>query len=199
MLNIKIRQGWDRLMRPVGRAIARAHVTPNQVTLLGFVLQVAVAVMILEGKLLVAGLIAVVAAVADAVDGAVAKAERMTSAFGAFLDSSLDRASDALYFVPVAWLYGVQPDVPSRGSLIVCALALATLVFSFLVSYLKARAESLGFDCNVGIAERAERLIIVILGLLFDQLLIALSLLLLLSVVTFFQRLLHVLGQHRSA
>ena len=77
----------------------------------------------------------------------------------------------------------------------VAALALAALVSSFLVSYVKARAEGLALDCNVGIAERAERIIIIIAGLVFDQLLVALGVLTLLATITFFQRLLHVRRQ----
>jgi CDP-diacylglycerol--glycerol-3-phosphate 3-phosphatidyltransferase len=80
----------------------------------------------------------------------------------------------------------------------VAALALATLVAAFLVSYVKARAESLGFECNVGIAERAERLIIMILGLLFDIVPLALVVLGVLSAITLVQRLSHVAVQARA-
>ena len=195
MLNSKIRASWDRGMAPVGRAIGKSRISPNAVTLLGLGIQVGVAVLILDGALLAAGLVAVVAAFFDVFDGAVAKARGMTSKFGAFLDSTTDRLADALYFLPIAWLYGVDPDIPARDEPWVAALALASLVFSFMVSYVKARAEGLGFDCNVGFAERAERVIIVIAGLILDLVPIALAVLGLASFVTMVQRIVHVRRQ----
>ncbi|MCA1708429.1 MAG: CDP-alcohol phosphatidyltransferase family protein, partial [Actinobacteria bacterium] len=157
MINSKLRSGWDKIMAPVGRGLAKTPLSPDAVTLLGVVVQAGVAVLILQGHLMLAGLLAIFAAFSDAFDGALAKAQGRTSKFGALLDSTTDRLADALYFLPIAWLYGVSPDVPGRESHLVAALSLVALVASFLVSYVKGRAESLGFDCNVGIAERAER------------------------------------------
>lgn len=195
MLDSKLRGIWDTYTRPLGRALARTGLTPNTVTVMGVLIQVAAAVMILRGKLLVAGLISIVSAIFDALDGAIAKGSGKTSRFGALLDSTTDRLSDSLFFLPLAWLYGVSPDVPSRDDHLIAALALVGLVLGFLVSYVKARAEGLGFDAKVGIAERLERLAIMILGLLFDVVLAALILLSLLSAVTFVQRLVHVRKQ----
>jgi CDP-diacylglycerol--glycerol-3-phosphate 3-phosphatidyltransferase len=196
MINAQLRQVWDRLIRPVGRGLARSGVTPNQITYFGIGVQIAVAVLILQGRLLAAGLVGIVAGFSDFLDGAVAKARGTPSKFGAFLDSTTDRLSDALYFVPLAWLYGVAPDIAERDEPWVAAISLAALVFSFLVSYAKARAESLGYECNVGIAERAERLIVIILALLLDIVPAALVLLFVLALVTFIQRMVHV---HRQA
>ena len=98
-------------------------------------------------------------------------------------------------FGSIAWLYGVDPDVPARDEPWVAAVALGTLMVSFLVSYAKARAESLGYECNVGIAERAERLIIVIAGLILDIVPVALIVLGALAVVTLIQRMAHVWRQ----
>jgi CDP-diacylglycerol--glycerol-3-phosphate 3-phosphatidyltransferase len=198
VINAKLRSGWDKVMRPVGRWLARTPLSPDAVTLLGVVIQVGVAVLILEGRLLVAGLVAIVAALADGFDGALAKAKGQTSSFGALLDSTTDRLADALYFLPIAWLYGVAPDVPDRASDLVAGLALAGLVSSFLVSYVKARAESLGFDCNVGIAERAERLILLIAALILDLVLVGVAALAALSTITFLQRLIYVRRQATS-
>jgi CDP-diacylglycerol--glycerol-3-phosphate 3-phosphatidyltransferase len=198
VINAKLRRRWDRLMSPVGRALARSGVSPDLITYLGVALQVIVAVLILEGKLLVAGLLAIVAAFSDALDGAVAKALGTSNKFGAFLDSTTDRLSDALVFIPIAWLYGVDPDIAERDEPWVAAVALATLVLAFLVSYTKARAESLGYDCNVGIAERAERLIVVIAALILDLLPPALVVLGVLSGITVLQRMVHVRTQARA-
>ena len=198
MLNQKIRGMWDDVMKPVGQALARSGVGANTITAVGVALQVLVAYAIVEGRLLVAGALAIVAAVADALDGAVAKARGYVGKFGALLDSTADRLSDALFFAPVAWLYGVSPDPARRDQRWVAALALAALVASFLVSYVKARAEGLGYECNVGIVERAERIIIMIVALLLDLVPLGLVVLAALSVVTVVQRLVHVRGQAQS-
>jgi CDP-diacylglycerol--glycerol-3-phosphate 3-phosphatidyltransferase len=199
VINALLRQWWDRFIRPVGGGLARLGLTANQITYLGVAIQIAVAVFIVQGRLLVAGLAGIAAGVADFLDGAVAKARGTASKYGAFLDSTTDRLSDALYFVPLAWLYGVAPDIAERDEPWVAAVALGALVFSFLVSYAKARAESLGYECNVGIAERAERLIVILLALLLDFVPAALVLLLLLAVVTFMQRMVHVQKQARAS
>jgi CDP-diacylglycerol--glycerol-3-phosphate 3-phosphatidyltransferase len=195
VLDQKIRVYWDKGMKPVGRALGRTGLSPNAITFIGIVVQGVAAYFITEGRVAVAGVVTIVAGLLDTFDGAVAKALGRTSKFGALLDSTTDRLADALLFGALVWLYGVAPDIPDRRSLIVTGLALANLVFSFLVSYVKARAEGLGYEAKVGIAERAERLIIIVVGLIFDIIPIALGLLLVASVITFFQRLLHVRGQ----
>ena len=187
-------------MRPVGRVLARTPLSPNTVTLLGVLVQAVAAYLIVDGRLVGAGLVAVAAALMDAFDGALAKAQNRVSAFGGFLDSTTDRLSDALYLAPIAWLYGVAPDSPAHDEPWVAAVALVALIASFLVSYVKARAESLGFDCRVGIAERAERVILLIIGLVFESILPAvLVLLAVLAVVTVVQRIAHVRAQARAA
>ena len=195
MLDSRIRGLWDDLMKPVGAGLARTGVHPDVITVFGVVLQGAAAVLIVSDRLFLAGLVATLAAVSDTLDGAVAKARGEIRSFGALLDSAVDRISDALFFLPLAWLYGVIEPASRSGQQWVAALALVTLVASFLVSYVKARAEGLGFDCNTGIAERAERLILMILGLLLNLVPLVLSVLAALSVITFFQRLAHVRSQ----
>ncbi len=192
MLDQKVRRGWERLMGPVGRTLARAGVTPNMVTAFGLVAQAAAAYLIVAGHLVIAGCVAIAAAFADTFDGAVAKARGLRTTFGALLDSTIDRLSDALFFVPVAWLYGVRPDPPHSGQQWVAGVALAAMVASFLVSYVKARAEGLGLECNVGIAARAERVIVMIAGLVLNVLPVVVTLLAVLSTVTFVQRVVHV-------
>ena len=200
MLDTKLRGWWDKAMRPVGRALARTPLSPNAITLLGVAIQVGVAYLILEGRLVAAGLIAIAAAFFDTFDGALAKAKGRTSKFGAFLDSSTDRVADALYFGPIAWLYGVDPDIAARDEPWVAAVTLVAMVASFMVSYVKARAEALGFDCKVGLFERAERLALLVIALVFSGLLPTLMVVLAVgSVVTVFQRMFHVYGQARSA
>jgi CDP-diacylglycerol--glycerol-3-phosphate 3-phosphatidyltransferase len=98
----------------------------------------------------------------------------------------------------VAWLYGVAPDTADHYSRWVAGLALVALVSSFLVSYVKARAESLGFECNVGIAERGERVVIVIIALVFDVLPWGIGLLAAFSTITFLQRIFYVKAQEKD-
>ena len=198
MINAKLRSTWNKVMSPVGGALARTPLTPDQVTVVGVLLQALAAWYIVEGRLFVAALVSVVAALADAFDGALARAKGTGRPFGALLDSTTDRLADALVFLPVAWLYGVDPDT-GHDSEMVALLALVALVASFLVSYVKARAEGLGFDCNVGIAERAERLIVIILSMAFDVLPLGVGIIAVASIVTFFQRLFYVRSQARVA
>jgi phosphatidylglycerophosphate synthase len=197
VLNQKIRGMWDVGMKPMGRVLADAGIGPNTITAAGVLVQAGAAWAIVADRLPLAGLLSIVAAVADTIDGAVAKARGETRRLGALLDSTADRMSDALFFCPVAWLYGLSPDPARRDQRWVAALALTALVLSFLVSYVKARAEGLGFECNVGIAERAERLILMILGLLLNLIPLVLVALAALAAITVVQRLLHVRKQAR--
>jgi phosphatidylglycerophosphate synthase len=122
----------------------------------------------------------------DTLDGAVAKSMGTKSLAGAFLDSTLDRVSDGMLFAALAWYEAVD------GTRIGLALALATGLLAFLTSYIRAKAESLDLTCDVGLVERWLRLALVGVGLAFHVLLPALGLLLVLSFVTVWQRLVHV-------
>jgi len=196
VLNARIRGIWDKGMKPVGSFVGRSGVTPNQITILGVGVQAVASYLIVIDRLVAAGFVLIAAALLDTVDGAVAKARGLTTKFGAFLDSTMDRLSDALVFLPIAWLYLAEPTAGRAGQQWVAALALVTLVLSFLVSYAKARAEGLGYDCNVGLIERAERLIVMILALVFNALLpSALVVLAVASLVTLAQRIAHVYKQ----
>lgn len=192
MLDQKIRIYWDRVMEPVGRGLGRVGLSANVLTVIGVAISLGAAYLVSQGHLFLAALAFTGAGLFDVLDGAVAKATGSTSRFGALLDSTTDRLGDAAVFAAIAWLYGIDPDTPDRRSLVVAGIALATMVFAFLVSYVKARAEGLGYEANVGVAERAERMIVTILGLAFDLVPIALGILCAASIVTFFQRLFHV-------
>ena len=128
MLNQMIRGQWDRIMRPIGRALGRTGVSPDTVTLLGVLIQVGAAWLILDGRLLLAGLVSIAAGISDVLDGAIAKAQGRTGKFGALLDSTTDRLADALFFLPIAWLYSVSPDTPSHDVPWVAVVALVALV-----------------------------------------------------------------------
>ena len=154
MINERLRADWDRLIAPAARVVARSRVHPNVVTLLGVALQAWAGAEIVHGALFLAAVGTFLSGVADVTDGAIAKARGMTSTFGALLDSTTDRLSDALYFLPIAWLYGVSPDLPSHDHPWVAALALVGLVASFLVSYVKARASRCGSSATSTLTRR---------------------------------------------
>ncbi|MDX6200684.1 MAG: CDP-diacylglycerol---glycerol-3-phosphate 3-phosphatidyltransferase [Frankiales bacterium] len=159
MFNVKVRPAVARVVGPVARGLARRGVSPDVITVTG-------TVGVLGGSLgfyprgqWFWGTIVVAAfAFSDMLDGAVARVTGRTGVWGAFLDSTLDRFGDAAVFGGIALFYA------GRGhDLLLCCVALACLVFASLTSYIKARAEGLGLRCDVGLAERSERLVVILL------------------------------------
>ncbi|MBA3524175.1 MAG: CDP-alcohol phosphatidyltransferase family protein [Geodermatophilaceae bacterium] len=160
MLNIFARAPVSRALQPVGRRLARAGVSPDAVTLVGTAGSVLGAVFLLgTGHLFVGALVITFFVLFDMLDGALARARGTTSRFGAVLDSSCDRVADGAILGALAWWFAGRGD--SRSLLLASLLC---LVLGSLISYIKARAEGAGLRCDVGIAERTERLIIVLVG-----------------------------------
>lgn len=175
----RIEQGVD----PVGVQLHRAGITANALTITGVAMATAAAVAIGSGRLRLGFLLVVAAALPDLLDGAVAKAAGPTSRRGAFFDSTADRLSDTLIQSSVVWFL-VADD---RG--LVAMVAVAVLGASWLISYQRAKAESLGFEAKGGIMERAERVILLCGGLLFPTLLVPVQwIMLVFTVVTAAQR-----------
>lgn len=200
MLNIFARALVSRALQPVGRRLARAGVSPDAVTLVGTVGSVLGAVFLLgTGRLFTGTLVITFFVLFDMLDGALARARGTTSRFGAVLDSSCDRAADGAILGALVWWFAGPGD--SRPLLLASLLC---LVLGALISYIKARAEGAGLRCDVGIAERTERLIIVLVGTGLSGLGVpyvlaaALWLLVALSVVTVLQRALEVRRQASS-
>lgn len=156
----------DRATKPVGEVLRRAHVTPNELTLFGLLMSVGGAIAIGSGHLVwgIASLFAT--GLPDLFDGPLAKATGSTSVRGAFLDSVADRAADAFLFGGLAWY------LASRHSPHAAVLALAILAVAMLVSYERAKAESLGIAAKGGLMERAERFIALGLALLFPSVMV---------------------------
>jgi CDP-diacylglycerol--glycerol-3-phosphate 3-phosphatidyltransferase len=179
------------------RLLARTPVTPNILTWFGFLLAAGGAVLIAMGQLLAAGLVVLVAAFFDILDGALARLTDRATPFGAVLDSTLDRFSEAVLLVGILVFYtGIRSVVP-------ILLVSLTLVGSFLVSYIRARAETLGLDCQVGLFTRGERVILLVLGLCLSPvagwaLPVALLVILVFSFVTVIQRLVYVWQKTRA-
>lgn len=156
----------NRGLDPIGASLRRAGITADALTVFGIVMAGASGVVIANGWLRVGLLFLVLAGIGDALDGPVAKASGSSSVRGAFFDSVSDRVSDVLLFGGVAWY--VASEHP--GHLVI--LPVAVMATAMLVSYMRAKAESLGFDAKGGIMERAERFIVLAIGLVFSEVLI---------------------------
>jgi CDP-diacylglycerol--glycerol-3-phosphate 3-phosphatidyltransferase len=179
MLDGQFRSTVDKTVKPIGQILKRTGLSADHFTLAGLVLSALTAVTIAVGQLRIGLLLLVLTGLCDTLDGAVAKAKGTSSTRGAFFDSVADRVSDALLFGGVAWyLADTRP-----GTLVM--LPVAIMATSALVSYQRAKAESLGLTAKGGLMERAERIILLAFGLLFDALLVpVLVVLLVLTTVT---------------
>lgn len=181
-----MRLRFGGLLDPIARRLSHLGVHPNTVTLIGFALQVAVGALFAAGHMRVGGLVLVVAAPFDALDGAVARVRGNHGPFGAFLDSTLDRLADAVLIL------GLTAHEMRQGATLEVWLLLIALVGAFMVSYSRARAEALGVTCKVGVLTRLERIILIaVLSVLALTSVLAWALAVL-SVFTVLQRMLHV-------
>ncbi|MBI2708560.1 MAG: CDP-alcohol phosphatidyltransferase family protein [Actinobacteria bacterium] len=190
MFDGRFRTTAERRLRPVGANLRKTGLTADHLTGAGVVLGAAAAVAIGAGALRAGLLLLVLCAVPDLLDGAVAKASGTASPRGAFFDSVSDRVTDAFLLGGVAWFLSTT----RTGRIAV--LPLAVLAASMLISYERAKADALGFDARGGLMERAERIILLGFGLLFDSLLVAvLWVMLVLTLATAVQRFLKVWKQ----
>lgn len=186
----RVEQGVD----PIGQSLQRVGVTANALTVVGVVMATAAAVAIGAGHLGLGFALFLAAAVPDLLDGAVAKAAGPTSRRGAFFDSTADRVTDTLILSSVTW-YLIADD---QG--LVAMVAVAVLGASWLISYQRAKAESLSFEAKGGIMERAERVILLSLGLLVPALLVpVLWVMLFFTAITAIQRFAKVWAQATAA
>ncbi|MGH3319957.1 MAG: phosphatidylinositol phosphate synthase [Streptosporangiaceae bacterium] len=200
MLNLHVRPALARVLTPIGRGLARTGISPDAITLVG-TLGVVVGAFIFypRGQLFVGTLVITAFVFSDMLDGALARARGRSSQWGAFLDSTLDRIADASIFGALVLWFADGGDAP-----MLAALALFCLIAGVVVSYAKARAEGVGLSCDVGIAERPERLIVVLastglggLGVPY-ALTVGLWVLAVASAVTLAQRVLEVRRQTRE-
>jgi CDP-diacylglycerol--glycerol-3-phosphate 3-phosphatidyltransferase len=150
-----LRKTFKNILDPIAGFLLKIGLTPNSITLLGVVLSLGVAVLIGFGYITWAGILIVVAAPMDALDGSMARLKGITSSFGAFLDSVTDRYSEMII------LGGLLVYYLQRGNaLLPCLLVFLSAVGSIMVSYTKARAEALGYSAKVGILTRVERVLV---------------------------------------
>jgi CDP-diacylglycerol--glycerol-3-phosphate 3-phosphatidyltransferase len=144
-------------VNPLVERLIRAGVRPNTITTLGTGLVLISAVVYATGHIRIGGLLLLLSGVADTLDGQVARGGAMVTRFGAFYDSTIDRVGDGATFIGIGAFLLTAPDVAYRTpAVILCMIA---ILGSVLVSYARARAEGLGIDCKVGIAQRAERVL----------------------------------------
>lgn len=190
MFDKKCRANVERSLKPVGSSLERAGISANQLTLVGLGVSVAAGLVIAQGWLIAGVVLLALSGLPDVLDGAVAKAAGTASPRGAFFDSVVDRVSDTLVLGGVAWY--LASTHPGR----IAVLPLALVGASMLVSYERARAESLGFTARGGLMERAERMIAVGVGLAFSVVLIpVLWVMLVLTLATAVQRFIMVWRQ----
>ena len=144
---------------PLVARLIRSGVRPNTITTIGTGLVLVSALAFGLGHVRLGGLLLLVSGIADTLDGQVARGGAMVTRFGAFYDSTLDRVGDGATFIGIGAFFLTAPDVANRvPATIACMVAILS---SLLVSYARARAEGLGLDCKVGIAQRAERILLV--------------------------------------
>ena len=184
-----LKQVLDHAFRPFAWLLHACRVTPNMVSLMGILLNLVTAWLIVDGQLLLAGLMYLLAGSLDLLDGVLARLTKTASRFGAFIDSTADRISEGVVFAAIAYHFA------HVGQSVDAALTVLALLGSLLVSYTRARAEGLGLECKVGIMTRAERVVLVALGLMFGLLPAAIYLLVVLTAFSATQRIVHTLRQ----
>lgn len=176
-----------------GRILGRSGISPNMLTAAGFVLTLIVPIVLAEGYFVWGGILVLVTSAFDMLDGALARATGQKSSFGAFFDSTVDRYTEAIILLGLLMYYDRLPGVRWE-----VALIYLSIVGSLMVSYTRARAESLGFDCKVGLLARPERIILLSIGLLVGWVSFALAILAIFTNVTAIQRVFHVWRQDRA-
>jgi CDP-diacylglycerol--glycerol-3-phosphate 3-phosphatidyltransferase len=179
------------LLAPVARVMGRLGIHPNTITILGLLLQAGVGVVFGLGYITLGGWLLLIVAPVDALDGALARALGKQSRFGSFLDSTLDRLSDATLIL------GLTAHYLRQGARMEIALLLTSLVAAMMVSYVRARAEAQGFPCKVGLLTRMERIVLIGSLSAVGLPVVMMWALALLSVFTVVQRILYVYAVSR--
>ena len=178
-----------RITDPIVGILSKSGITPNALTLINLALNIGAAYVIATGHFIIGGILVLVSGLFDLLDGALARSTKQTTKFGAILDSTVDRISEA------ALLCGLLIWYISQGASLEIVLIFAVLIGSFLVSYIRARAEGLGWQCQVGLFTRAERVIVLAIGLLINQIFIVLCVLVVFVFFTVVQRLVYLWKQ----
>jgi len=184
-----VRSWADSILDPISRLLARMGVQPNLLSMIGLFAATAAGAVVAAGHICLGGWLFLFSGPFDALDGALARTAGLESRFGAFLDSFIDRYSEAVV------LFGILCWATFNDDHILVLVTFLAMVGSLMVSYARARAEGLGISCKVGIFTRLERVIVLTLALITKQLLVGLIILALLTNFTALQRMFHIYRQ----
>lgn len=193
-----LHRGYDAATQPIARSLIVAGINPNVITTVGTGILLASGVAFAVGQVRWGGALLLLSGVCDTLDGKVARSSGRVSAFGAFYDSTLDRIGESALFAGIA-IYFLRGGVPAALAVVAVFAAVAALAAGLIVSYARARAEGLGLECKVGLAQRAERILGLGAPTMFfgagpdGKLLLAIvALLALMAAATVVQRMMHV-------
>jgi len=194
MLPDSVKDWYVNLVDPATRFLVKHRIQPNLLTTVGFVISILAAGQIFQGSLFVGGILILVGGTFDVFDGRVARATDRSSPFGSFYDSTLDRISEIIIYLSLLY-YFVDNGDGRTGYVILIAMGGA-----LMVSYVRARAESLGFTCLVGFMQRPERVVFLGFGAILGKfsLIVAIYVVAILSVFTALQRIFHVYFSSRK-
>ncbi|MGQ9545782.1 MAG: CDP-alcohol phosphatidyltransferase family protein [Dehalococcoidia bacterium] len=181
------------ITNPAVAVLSKTKITPNILTILNLAVNILAAYVIASGHFLLGGVLVLVSGLFDLFDGALARCTGQVTKFGAVLDSTVDRISEAAVLCGLVIWY-----LPQQGVTLEILLVFAVLIGSFLVSYIRARAEGLGWQCQVGLFTRAERVIVLGVGLLTNKVFIALCVLAVFVFITVVQRLVYLRTRQKS-
>lgn len=209
-----LRAPFKKLIEPLAKALISIGLTANAVTVIGTIGTIVVAFVTgITGWLFAGAVVLTLLVLADSLDGSIAKLTTGDTQFGAFLDSTLDRIADwallagviVFFILHADWWYDISRSSPDYISWVGVGAAMVSMMTSFVTSYARARAESVGFEVKNGIATRADRLVIILVGMAITGLThhglwlaIDMILLAVLGVVTVFQRVLEARRQMTS-
>ena len=171
---------------PVVSVLFRLNISPNTISVLGFSVVMFSVVLFIRGSLLAAGITFLLGSLLDVLDGELARTGGRVTIFGSILDSFLDRLSEGIVLISFAWYF------VDRGETVGALITMLGMLSSIATSYVRARAEAVGVSCLVGWITRPERVLIIAMGMIFGQLLLAVSTLFLLTTLTVIQRIAHV-------
>lgn len=185
MASGRIKPATDWILGKIADILAFFHLTPNILTVAGVFLNAAVAYVLLEGRFFIGGWLFLTVSLTDLLDGILARKRNMSTRFGAFLDSCMDRFADAVIFLGLLVHYALLHNVP-------CVLITAVaMTLAQITSYTRARAECIIPKCKVGFMERPERVILLAIGLVFNRVPICLLLMAISSFITIMDRLVY--------
>jgi CDP-diacylglycerol--glycerol-3-phosphate 3-phosphatidyltransferase len=180
------------ILEPIAAFFNRLGILPNTMTLLGLAGHTAGALFLFQGKMLVGGLIILAMAPIDALDGTMARLRGESSAFGAFVDSVTDRYSELVLFMALIIYYAQQAEWLN------CIVVYTAAAGSILVSYVRSRAEALGYEAKVGILTRLERYVVLVPSLILNIPMVGLWIIAIMANFTAIQRIIYVRKQARA-